>query len=373
MPLSIFHTADVHIGMAFRSYADLADRLIEARVATLKRLVEQASERKCELFVVAGDLFNTITAKAGLTKRVAEILSDFAGVVLVLPGNHDFYSPKTDTLWQPFQKAANANVVLLGEERPYDLREHGLDAAVYPGPCAAKHSKENAIGWISEDILVDGVAHHICVAHGSVEGLSLDAQGQYFHMPSAELDALPVDVVLLGHTHRCFPETTEAAGKVFMPGTPEPDGLDCKHGGTAWHITLGAKAPKAELVESLGEYRFLRDEAAVSSAADVDDVAARLEALDADKTLLELTLTGRVNQEAQERIEELSKVWQKAFVWLELNTDNLRREIDAKVIEAEFPKGSFASNLLLHLAQDGEDAEALQVAHELVQKARVEP
>ncbi|OHB79632.1 MAG: hypothetical protein A2W31_02150 [Planctomycetes bacterium RBG_16_64_10] len=62
MPLRIFHTADVHIGLKFmRGYPDaIRDKLLDARLETLARLVDIANEQQCHLFVVAGDLFNNV-------------------------------------------------------------------------------------------------------------------------------------------------------------------------------------------------------------------------------------------------------------------------------------------------------------------------
>ena len=56
MPLKIFHTADLHLGMKFSKYANIKDKLIAARIATLENLVKRANADEADLFVFAGDL-----------------------------------------------------------------------------------------------------------------------------------------------------------------------------------------------------------------------------------------------------------------------------------------------------------------------------
>lgn len=53
MSLKIFHTADLHLGMAFknRHYPEaVRQQLVEARYQALKQLVELANEARCQLF-----------------------------------------------------------------------------------------------------------------------------------------------------------------------------------------------------------------------------------------------------------------------------------------------------------------------------------
>ena len=62
MSLKIMHTGDIHLGRKFSGYNDeLSNRLEEARYETLKNIVIEANNRSCNLFVIAGDLFDKIT------------------------------------------------------------------------------------------------------------------------------------------------------------------------------------------------------------------------------------------------------------------------------------------------------------------------
>jgi len=106
MTLKILHTGDIHIGITFgsRGYSDpLRRQLVEARFEVTERIVNKANEEKCDLLVIAGDLFDRANVKKVDIERTAKILKSFTGkCVAVLPGNHDFYDGTVD-LWKNFQ------------------------------------------------------------------------------------------------------------------------------------------------------------------------------------------------------------------------------------------------------------------------------
>jgi exonuclease SbcD len=80
LSLKIFHTADLHIGMKFNSYPDsIRDCLIEARFDVLNKMVQMANDQQCNLFVIAGDLFNSINILKRDIDRVIKSLDEFNG------------------------------------------------------------------------------------------------------------------------------------------------------------------------------------------------------------------------------------------------------------------------------------------------------
>ena len=86
--MKIFLTSDVHLGMKFAGYPSVQETLIEARFEAMKRCIDAANKRECDLFVVGGDLFDRVSVAKGDIKRAADMLGDFQGrLVAVLPGN----------------------------------------------------------------------------------------------------------------------------------------------------------------------------------------------------------------------------------------------------------------------------------------------
>lgn len=198
--------------------------LSSARLTAFEGMVSAANEAGCGLFVIAGDLFeNTYGVPKRDVKSLVGMLEGFRGTVAVLPGNHDYYDSDVK-VWQYFGDCAGSadNIVLMKEYRPYRLSLGEDEAVLYPAMCTSMHSApgENNLGWIKR-AEIDGGCFNIGIAHGALEGETIDTEGQYFLMTRRELEDIPLDLWLLGHTHVPFPELgTEfaASGRIFNAG-----------------------------------------------------------------------------------------------------------------------------------------------------------
>jgi exonuclease SbcD len=368
MALRVFLTSDLHLGMKFAGYPEaVRAALVEARFTSLDRVVAAANEAGSDLLVVAGDLFESVNVAHRDIVRAAKSLGAFRGrLAAVMPGNHDFISGD-DKLWTRFRDAAGDAVLLLDAPRPWPLTGYDTEACLYPGPCTMKHSTSNAIGWVRAAPKDGGIRHHVGVAHGSLEGLSLDKEGLYYPMRPQELADTGVSPWLIGHTHLPFPREPGPKDAIFIAGTPEPDGFDCTHGGSAWALELRDDGTVAAESRPTGELRFLDEGRVVRSRADLERLERDLTGGVPGRTLLRLRLAGRAPREALDEIDPLRTRLSAALLHLDLRIDQLREEITAEAIDREYPAGSFPHTLLSELAR-ADDQEALQIAHDFLQE-----
>jgi len=370
MSLKIFHTSDLHLGMKFSRYPEVQQELSESRFSTLKSLVEQASRGGCQLFVVAGDLFDRVSVAKRDVLRAATIMKGFAGnAIAVLPGNHDFVSRGQLDLWSSFKENMPDHLVFLEEERVYSLRHYDLDADLYAAPCHSKHSAVNAVGWIKGIEKDRTVTHHIGVAHGSLEGVSPDFDGAYYPMNEAELMLFGADVWVLGHTHIQYPSKPGLRNRVFFAGTPEPDGFDCQHSGSAWLIELRDDKTINAVSISTGSHRFLYEIAEVRSAEDLDHLRRRLEDKEHAEDLLKLRLKGSLSRVEYSDLTALRAWAEEHFLYCELDYTDVAEKIEMDAIETEFAGGSFPHRLLTMLSEAG-DSEGLKIAYEMICEVR---
>lgn len=373
--LRIFHTADVHVGLRFtRGYPDaLQKELIDERIQVVERMADLANNESCDLFVVAGDLFDHLKVSKASIRKTAEALSRFQGVVAVLPGNHDYIQDTDDPVWPVFVDALGEGHLLLKDNTPYDLEPWDINAVLFPGPCRSKHDRRNAIGWIADAVqeTADGKIK-IGVAHGSLSGLSPDFNGDYFPMTEVELQSMDIDVWLLGHTHIRFPDQDAGRGpRIFYPSTPEPDGFDCRHSGYAWVMDLKNDEPPVFRSVDTGRFRFHDiTEAGLTSENDLQRITRDFSELDPTRSLARLRLKGRLTEDVLEQVPEFRKAIAGSVRYLELDTQSLLRAIRQADINAEFTEDSFPHRLLSELAKNDADQLALQLAYELVMGAR---
>jgi exonuclease SbcD len=367
VPLSILATSDLHLGMKFAGLPDVQAVLAEARFACLERLVAAANERGADILLVAGDLFHRVTVAKRDVLRAAKALRAFEGrLAVVLPGNHDHLSPGQDPLWPAFREACGDRVLVLDEPRPYPLAHYDLDACLYPGPCRSLHSVVNAIGWVKAAGRHAGSRHHIGVAHGSLAGVSPDLDQSYYPMRETELIAAGPDLWVIGHTHLRHPERPGRASRVFLPGTPEPDGYDCAHGGTAWLLRLDGADVGAEPLQT-GAYRFVHEELSAASAPDLAALAARHAGPDAAREVLKVRLSGRIGREERGLLGDAGRNLRGRVLHLDWDDAGVRERIDLGAIDAGYAAGSFPHRLLSSLL---DDPEALEIAHEMLEGAR---
>ena len=375
MGLKVFHTADVHIGLRFgsRGYDPaVRARLVEARQEVVERMVVLANDRGCDLLVVVGDLFDNQRVGKKEIKAAAAALSKFDGGVAVLPGNHDFTQSGEDPIWDSFRDVAGDRVLVLSRAESVDLRDgFGLDAALYPGPCTAKHMSDNAIDWIEHEARLEGVRFHLGLAHGSLEGLSPDFNQEYFPMSRAALDDKAMDAWLLGHTHIRFPDTNSGTEeRVFFPATPEPDGFDCRHPGYAWILELEEGGAVRYESVATGAFRFHEIERVIASETDVEALRAEFDELSSQRDLVKLALRGRVPAAIYDERHALVDELRQCVLYLEDDLSGMTQKITQKEIDAEFTEGSFPHRVLSSLAQQDGDSMALQLAYDLIQEAR---
>lgn len=365
--LRIFLTGDNHIGLRYAGHEEAA-RLAVARIDAFAGMVEAANENGCELFVVAGDLFERLR---GIAKRdvkaVVDALSRFNGTVAVLPGNHDYYSPDAK-LWQDFSDCAQSadNIMLLKEYRPYHVSAGDNDVVLYPALCTSMHSApgENNLGWIKE-AEIDPSVFNIGIAHGAVEGETIDSEGLYFLMSRAELEAIPLDVWLIGHTHVPFPALTDSyteSGRILNAGTHVQTDVNCNCAGQCFIIELSDdKSVRARQVET-GNLRFYRKSIALSPETMEDTLRRELSAF-SDNSVVDLRLSGSVTMDEYDTRHNLLEDLLGRFIEGTYSDAELSRLISEEIIDAEFAETSFAAGFLKDLLDEPKEA---QLAYELL-------
>lgn len=374
MPIRIVHTADNHIGLPFRQYAeDVRAKLREERSAALGRLVDVANERQSDFFVVAGDLFDATRVSAADIRNTVELLKAFAGVaVLVVPGNHDHYNGPETEVWKRFRGLTEGvgSIHLLTDPKVQTFEAGGQTIHFFPCACPSKTGAESTIGWVADAAGTHPAGLRIGIAHGNVAGLGLDAEGQYFNMSPEDLEKAGMETWLLGHIHVPFPTT--GAGErspYFMAGTHTPDSIRCRHGGAAWFIECdGDRVTSFERL-SPGAVRFLRLERRLLTMEDVAMLVRTCEELHAGATVLDLQITGRLS--AAERTELSAAIDRLRPGFLSLTEESdIHDRIDAAQIEARHRKGGLAHRLLTALLADHEHPDAATLAHELIEEVK---
>ena len=372
MSIKIFHTADIHLGMQFtqRYPKDLKEALRQERFDCLKRMIQTANAEKCDLFVIAGDMFQTLKLPQKDIKETAAILNTFEGMrVIILPGNHDYYNEDSKQHWDSLVDKVKAGLLIfLDKQKVTELTIGEKKIQIFPGPCFSQHSEENMIEWIKgENIEPESI--NIGISHGSVEGLSPDMEAKYFPKSLRELEECKLDLWLLGHTHIRFPREEEAAKSIyFMPATPTPDGFDCFHKGYAWLIEVSDdKSIKAKSVTT-GKYYFKVINKTVNSVDDLNSLINEIKSEDKNLCLLKIIINGYIDDEDLKKIPTAENEVKGLVRYLEFE-NNIKLKITKDFISANYQQDSFPYNLLNKLIES-DNRIAPQLAYDLLKEVK---
>lgn len=374
--IKIFETGDLHIGKKFDRFPEVKDKLISSRFECLKKMVREAERQGCSVFVITGDTFdNTASLSQSDVDKVVNILSEFSGKVLVLPGNHDYYNEETK-IWKQFRSAmekTDGNITVMNEFAPVTVEIGAEKAVFYPAYCQSKHSTQNNIGWIKE-CRMDPSSYNIGVAHGAISGLTPDVNGEYFLMTLRELETVPVDVWLIGHTHIQYPAAEtgkELKGhRVYNAGTPEQLDLHNNTEGTAFVITLdkASAAVTAEAVKTgIVSYKDMEITMKPGDKSLESVLKGVCKVLD-NMTVVRLKIKGAVEREDFENREAMYLEMLSKALTYEVEDEDLSPIITMDQVKAEFPEYGFAAAVLGELSVDPTE---MQMAYELLKECTV--
>ncbi|MGN1195223.1 MAG: exonuclease SbcCD subunit D, partial [Acutalibacteraceae bacterium] len=366
-------TGDNHIGMKYASH-EKSDILCKARLTAFENMVKAANENECGLFVITGDLFENTYA---ITKRdisaLTEMLSGFKGTVVILPGNHDYYDPDSK-LWRDFKSAGEKcdNIMILNRYRPYNITVNDEEAVLYPAFCKSLHSEpgENNLGWIKDENIVPDEKYRIGIAHGAVEGETIDSEGRYFLMSRKELEEIPVDAWLIGHTHVPFPDNLSedrfmSGEKIFNCGTHVQTDVSCNTSGLCFIIEIEKDGDKSVVKAKKycsGNLNFYRMNISLTAGHAQEILERELKALP-DNSVVDLIISGAVTSDEYENRAEIYDKHLSRFIESNYNDSKLSRLISKELIDAEFPETSFSAGFLSALLDEPKQA---QLAYEML-------
>jgi len=312
--LRLIHSADWQLGARFAQFGNLASRLREARLATLRRTLALAREHEADAFLIAGDLFEDNQVDEALVAGVVDLFRAHPDLpIYILPGNHD-PAAGPESVWQ--RKAflnAPENVHVLREAGVSQL---GANAFLLASPLHQKLSTTDPSLKLKE--LVAGLPDEsikIGMTHGA---LAIEGKHQPNDFPIA-LNAASrarLDYLAIGHWHNWLPDTD--GGRIVMPGTPEPDRFGNDASG---HVALVEIAGQGEpprvrplAVATLRwrslTYDFLAVEASRASLlAELAELAPT-----AAQTVLRVTLTGTASPAGLEEVRSWLEPVLKPFL-----------------------------------------------------------
>lgn len=235
--MRILHTADVHLGAKFLG---LGDRGAEQRAQlfdTFSSVVDLALEEGVNLFLIAGDLFDSTQVSRELLARAASRLSLLLekGIgVCVAPGTHDPYVPSSPFSMPPLSELEGLTVFTGEELAPARFGE--LDCTVYGNANTRPYQNKHPLAGFKPS---DDCKWRVGMLHASFE--VPDIMEDTYVVTSSEVAGCGLDYLALGHFHS-LSDRSQGGVAAFYPGSPEMVRLQKGEFGNVLLVELGDTA-----------------------------------------------------------------------------------------------------------------------------------
>lgn len=352
------HTADWQIGRQYGRF-DPQDAipLAEARFLAVERIAALARERGVDAVLVAGDVFDAQTVSERTLRRLFNALEAFSGPWVLIPGNHD--AALAESVWTRARRfnciPANAHVL----ERPGVRVLADIGLAVLAAPLTQRHTHTDLTEFFDAQETPPGLAR-VGLAHGSVQGLLAEEVDSLNPIAPDRARRARLDYLALGDWHGM----KQIDERTWYSGTPEPDRFKGNAPGHVLEVAIDAPgAPPLVTPHAVAGHRWHERVENLSLPGDVDRLGELLAALDA-RDVLSLTLAGRLDLAAHQRLESLLGEAQGRLRCLQLDREGLQlapTEEDVEALRADGYLGEVLGTLRARQESDEVAREALAV------------
>jgi DNA repair exonuclease SbcCD nuclease subunit len=356
--LRVLHTADVHLGAR---HADLGDQAVaqrERQFAAFRAAVDLALAEKVDLFLVAGDLFDSNTQPRRSVERAAAEFARLAAArirVVLIPGTHDVYD--RSSVYRAFDLASLAGLppasdllTVLTPDQP-EVVLPTIDAVVYGRVFPTKRapisplagfdaSKETRATW------------RIGLIHGSVS-IPGKTDGDEVVFTKEEIAASGLDYLALGHWHSSLGAKAGAVQYAYS-GAPEPVALDQDEAGRVLLVTLDERSGKRTVgVEErqVGRTRFERIDLDVAAVAGQPALVAELLTRADPDLVLDVRLTGVRPDALDLDLDEVEAALSPSFLKVRVRDRSLPALSEGPLPPADTIAGAFIRDLEGRIAE----------------------
>jgi DNA repair exonuclease SbcCD nuclease subunit len=373
--LRLLHTADVHLGARHTDLGERAAAQRERQFAAFQRTVQVALDQRVDLFLIAGDLFDSNTQPRRSVERAAGELRRLAQATIrtvILPGTHDVYD--RSSVYRAHDIAALAGLdgssdllVVLSPDRP-EVVHPALDAIVYGRCFATKRAPESPLAGL--DAAADGRASwHIGLVHGAL-AIPGSTDRDDVVITQDEIAASGLDYLALGHWHSTY-QGRAGRTQFAYSGAPEPVAVDQDRAGNVLVVTLDGDGDDRRVsVEEVrvGRTRFQRVDFDAGELSGQSELLERLRGLADTDLVLDVELRGIRHDELDLDADEIEAILAPDFMNVRVRDHSVAALSEGSLPPPDTIAGAFERDLMGQIAAleaDGRAVEALELRDSL--------
>jgi DNA repair exonuclease SbcCD nuclease subunit len=372
--LRLLHTADVHLGARHADLGEAAAAQRERQFAAFRASIDLAIAEKVDLFLVAGDLFDSNVQPRRSVERVAAELSRLVKARIrsvLVPGTHDVYDRAS--VYRAYSlfamaggKPGDGMVTVLTPEHPW-VHLPALDTVVHGPVFPTKRAPYSPLRDLAT-VQTPQATWKIGLLHASI-AIPGRTDGDEVVITTEEIGASGLDYLALGHWHSAQKGTSKGVTYAYA-GAPEPVAVDQDRAGKVLLVTLDERQGTRQVtVEErvVGRTTFQRLEL---DAADVESqpaLIARLEQAADPDLVLDVRLIGVRPDELDLSTDEVETAVAGSFLRVRVRDLSHPALTEGALPPSETIAGAFIRNVegrIADLEATG-DADAAREAAEL--------
>jgi DNA repair exonuclease SbcCD nuclease subunit len=371
--LRLIHTADVHLGARHADLGEQAAAQRERQFAAFVAAVDLALAEKVDLFLIAGDLFDSNTQPKRSVERVAAELARLAAAkirTVIIPGTHDGYD--RSSLYRVYDLKALAGstedddfVTLLTPDRP---RVHltACDVVVHGPVFATKRAPHSPLRELRGVAGTDGATWQIGMVHGAL-AIPGKTDRDEVVFSREEMEASGLDYLALGHWHSTQQGKAGTTTWAYS-GAPEPVAVTQDGAGKVLLVALDEEAGKrtARVEErEVGKTRFQHLDVDVASLSDQPALVKKIAAKASPDLVLDVRLIGVRPDELDVSANEVEDQLKGSFLRLRVRDVSVPPLTEGVLPSVDTIPGAFIRDVegrIAELEAEGSDASVAQAA-----------
>lgn len=229
--IKIIHTSDVHLESDTFGRSEEGKSYRWRIQRAFQKVVDRVIEEDADLFLIAGDLFDSNRVPESGVQFVYAELARVPCPVVLIPGNHDCYDQRSVYKKVDFTTAGSHVHTLTAEEGTI-IEFPDLSATVWGKGMVEHDHKYRPLAGVPPRC---GDYWHIGMAHGYF--VDEDEMQRSSLIYPREIAQSGLDYLALGHVH-VFTDLAHGATKACYPGTPAPLHLGVNDGGSVARVIL---------------------------------------------------------------------------------------------------------------------------------------
>lgn len=288
MAIKLLHTSDLHLDAPFLFLGEKGHAHRQELLSALDRIVRIAIEEKADLFLIAGDLFNSNNPSYTTIDLVVDTFKKLEQVgipICLIPGSHDCYDAHSVYRLYNFQDALSNLTIFTDKLKKKTFED--LDLTVYGRAVLGRGEPES---FLQNLVPVTKTKFHVALIHGFLDSLA-DGTKEKDIFYADEIKNSNMSYIALG-AHHSFTNCSQDSVKAFYCGSPEMLDFRQKDAGYISLVTIYPSGQVKVEQKKVGGSHYEIKEIAVDTITNVNQIIDAIRNKANLQCFLEVQLTG---------------------------------------------------------------------------------